>query len=289
MNIDDAFPKCPPDVTVEEVAAVNAVASVLEQDDHKSCSSSSVSRIAQDATNRRSPITAAAFDGSSSAILPKSAQYGQVPESLSRIFHSTDFPSSDSPIRCAHSKNQAPHLPHEDADYQQRICGTPDLRTHLLAHHSTSDSQLHKDEPQSLPLASASNQSSASIDCMFGAKRAAAFSSEARRSANRSRLLDRSAAGAGGFDASKHSLRRVSFPDNDSELVTGYLEPANPWATGELLLTCNFWLYCDLTNMYVRLVATQLNRLLLLRSWPSYIANHAPSTDRDRSRQSFST
>lgn len=26
--------------------------------------------------------------------------------------------------------------------------------------------------------------------------------------------------------------RRVSFPENDSELVTGYLEPANPWASG---------------------------------------------------------
>lgn len=28
------------------------------------------------------------------------------------------------------------------------------------------------------------------------------------------------------------SERRVSFPENDSELVTGYLEPANPWAQG---------------------------------------------------------
>lgn len=28
------------------------------------------------------------------------------------------------------------------------------------------------------------------------------------------------------------SSRRVSFPENDSELVTGYLEPANPWACG---------------------------------------------------------
>lgn len=26
--------------------------------------------------------------------------------------------------------------------------------------------------------------------------------------------------------------RRVSFPVNDCDLVTGYLEPANPWATG---------------------------------------------------------
>lgn len=29
------------------------------------------------------------------------------------------------------------------------------------------------------------------------------------------------------------SSRRVSFPENDSELVTGYLEPADPWACGE--------------------------------------------------------
>lgn len=28
------------------------------------------------------------------------------------------------------------------------------------------------------------------------------------------------------------SARRVSFPENDSELVTGYLEPADPWASG---------------------------------------------------------
>lgn len=29
------------------------------------------------------------------------------------------------------------------------------------------------------------------------------------------------------------SCRRVSFPVNDCDLVTGYLEPANPWATGK--------------------------------------------------------
>lgn len=29
------------------------------------------------------------------------------------------------------------------------------------------------------------------------------------------------------------SSRRVSFPENDSELVTGYLEPADPWACGK--------------------------------------------------------
>lgn len=30
------------------------------------------------------------------------------------------------------------------------------------------------------------------------------------------------------------SSRRVSFPENDKELVTGYLEPADPWACGKL-------------------------------------------------------
>lgn len=32
--------------------------------------------------------------------------------------------------------------------------------------------------------------------------------------------------------SSENSLRRVSFPVNDNDLVTGYLEPANPWASG---------------------------------------------------------
>lgn len=31
----------------------------------------------------------------------------------------------------------------------------------------------------------------------------------------------------------KSSPRRVSFPANDNLLVTGYLEPANPWKLGE--------------------------------------------------------
>lgn len=30
--------------------------------------------------------------------------------------------------------------------------------------------------------------------------------------------------------------RKVSFPEEDSRLVTGYLEPANPWEYGKLLL-----------------------------------------------------
>ena len=30
--------------------------------------------------------------------------------------------------------------------------------------------------------------------------------------------------------------RKVSFPEDDSHLVTGYLEPANPWEYGKLLL-----------------------------------------------------
>lgn len=32
-----------------------------------------------------------------------------------------------------------------------------------------------------------------------------------------------------------NASRRVSFPENEKELVTGYLEPADPWASG----TCN--------------------------------------------------
>lgn len=31
----------------------------------------------------------------------------------------------------------------------------------------------------------------------------------------------------------KTKSRRVSFPESDSDLVTGYLEPANPWAEGQ--------------------------------------------------------
>jgi len=30
--------------------------------------------------------------------------------------------------------------------------------------------------------------------------------------------------------------RKVSFPEDDSHLVTGYLEPANPWEYGKRLL-----------------------------------------------------
>jgi hypothetical protein len=30
--------------------------------------------------------------------------------------------------------------------------------------------------------------------------------------------------------------RKVSFPEEESRLVTGYLEPANPWEYGESLL-----------------------------------------------------
>lgn len=37
-----------------------------------------------------------------------------------------------------------------------------------------------------------------------------------------------------------NSSRRVSFPENDSELVTGYLEPADPWACGKLYTILRF-------------------------------------------------
>lgn len=53
-----------------------------------------------------------------------------------------------------------------------------------------------------------------------------------------------------------HSNRRVSFPENDSELVTGYLEPANPWASGkrekEIFLRCFdfiFFFFCVLLSV----------------------------------------
>lgn len=32
------------------------------------------------------------------------------------------------------------------------------------------------------------------------------------------------------------SSRRVSFPEKDNELVTGYLEPADPWACGKCII-----------------------------------------------------
>jgi hypothetical protein len=34
----------------------------------------------------------------------------------------------------------------------------------------------------------------------------------------------------------KRELRKVSFPEDESRLVTGYLEPANPWEYGESLM-----------------------------------------------------
>jgi hypothetical protein len=34
--------------------------------------------------------------------------------------------------------------------------------------------------------------------------------------------------------------RKVSFPEEDRLLVTGYLEPANPWEYGKPLLHCFF-------------------------------------------------
>lgn len=47
-----------------------------------------------------------------------------------------------------------------------------------------------------------------------------------------SKLYERSSS-AGKIILSAAGRRRVSFPENDAELVTGYLEPANPWASGE--------------------------------------------------------
>lgn len=49
--------------------------------------------------------------------------------------------------------------------------------------------------------------------------------------------------------------RRVSFPKSDNELVTGYLEPANPWGQGKWLLNLeilinNDILYCNILLQY---------------------------------------
>lgn len=43
---------------------------------------------------------------------------------------------------------------------------------------------------------------------------------------------DWSSSGGGGVGLGGTMRRRVSFP-NDKNLVTGYMEPANPWANGE--------------------------------------------------------
>lgn len=50
-----------------------------------------------------------------------------------------------------------------------------------------------------------------------------------------------SASGAGGPGASGGPvmMRRVSFPKDNKNLVTGYMEPADPWANGE----CVYHLY----------------------------------------------
>lgn len=50
-------------------------------------------------------------------------------------------------------------------------------------------------------------------------------------------MLRKGSLNSGGAGAGGGSLpRRVSFPKSDSELVTGYLEPANPWQNGESIL-----------------------------------------------------
>lgn len=238
MNIDNALPKSPPDVSVvEEVVAKNTFASVVAQGElHSGTSSTTVqdANVLDDKFDIPLNSTPIACSISKESVELKSAEHGLLSANVPEISKTI----VGLPIRCAVSHYQTPHLPHEDAEYQQRICGTPELRNHLLTHQSASQNSLqpsddqHKSAPAS---ANASNQSSASsIDCTFGGKRSAVFGSEARRTANKSRLLDRSETGAGGLGSRKMSARRVSFPDNDSELVTGYLEPANPWATGKL-------------------------------------------------------
>lgn len=43
---------------------------------------------------------------------------------------------------------------------------------------------------------------------------------------------DWSASGGGG-SGGQVMMRRVSFPKDNKKLVTGYMEPADPWANGE--------------------------------------------------------
>lgn len=38
---------------------------------------------------------------------------------------------------------------------------------------------------------------------------------------------------------------RVSFPDDERDLVTGYLEPADPWDVGEYQCICISFLFCS--------------------------------------------
>lgn len=49
------------------------------------------------------------------------------------------------------------------------------------------------------------------------------------------------------------SSRRVSFPENDSELVTGYLEPADPWACGKYSFSIDIYIDSDSGSILFRL------------------------------------
>lgn len=249
MNIDDALPISSPDVSVEEVAVLekpSVASAVVVKDELHSGSSSNLSSTVRNANvsadNLEINLTTSACDVSGESV-GFQCDVALSPH-VSEPSHTKDCTSRESPTRCAISPIKAPHLPHEDADYQQRICGTPELRNHLLlTHHSASDSQLLSDANKNKESTNSKNPSSELIDCMFGTKKSALLGSEARRSANRCRLLDRSETGVGALGTRTLSSRRVSFPDNDSELVTGYLEPANPWATGELFYIYVFSYY----------------------------------------------
>lgn len=124
------------------------------------------------------------------------------------------------------------------------------IRSMRTTKRTVSESALRYDNDDDTPTMLVS-----SFDCpspIGGAGRTTP-SPMASAAGRRSRLrsyCDRSttASGAGGGSAGSTSslsstgganyttARRVSFPENDAELVTGYLEPANPWATGEWFL-----------------------------------------------------
>lgn len=63
----------------------------------------------------------------------------------------------------------------------------------------------------------------------------------------------------GGNESSRttsSSSRRVSFPLHDNGLVTGYLEPANPWANGEISRK-----YTDVFECYLLLLFSILGQV----------------------------
>lgn len=64
----------------------------------------------------------------------------------------------------------------------------------------------------------------------------------------------------------KRESRKVSFPEEESHLVTGYLEPANPWEYGESLLYQFDCKYIFVTSFHGVPIFMQCPNLK--QSWP---------------------